>query len=750
MENLAGIQLGPYQVMEAFGEGGMATIYKGYQPSMERYVALKVLPRKLAESPEFVGRFKQEAKMLANLMHPHILPVFDYGDAQGYTYIVMPLVSGGTLAQRMSGGRPIPMAEIVVMMSQVGSALGYAHSRGLVHRDIKPSNVLIDENGNCLLTDFGIAKLYEANSGFTNTGALVGTPSYMSPEQAKGVSIDYRSDIYSLGVILYEMATGRVPYQAETPIAVAIKHIQDPLPLPKIVNPGMPDYLERIIVKALAKNPENRYQSAGALVEALQAMERGNMPDMAPVQNSTLIMEGGLSGVSEPSNGSASSSSVSAPPQQPTKTPPPAAPPPVRPVTGSYAGQSAAPPPAAPPAPPAAAQPAAPQPEPLKRPVAASLADTAAKPETRKGPPIILWGGIGLGVIVMLALCAIAAMAAPGLLAPAATATEEATATEAPPTRTPRPPTASPTPGPSSTPAPTSTPAPLSWIFDGEELIGPWAESVVLEVPLAATRMAEIAMPNEAGIAPDHAGRASIHAFSGSRLTLDSIAPDQFFLSVLPGSDVFIKTMPFPEGAEIVLGDFDLALQSKGCMAVIQASNTNTLTGYCLAGECKYRLSSDEDFVDLPGGNQVQIQLGEELKATTQRIAARDRTRYEEALKYSALAQADWQQCTAPPPPTATPTKGSGLTAVPGSTRTPGPTSTRSTGGTAQPTRTVAAVTSTPTLVPTNPPPTNPPPTNPPPTSPPEPPTNTPPPPEPPTNTPPPAEPPTNTPQPRP
>ncbi len=270
MEDLSGKQLGSYQVVAPLGEGGMAAVYKAYQPGMERYVALKILPRHFASDPEFVGRFEQEAKVLAKLQHPHILPVFDYGQADGYTYIVMPFLESGDLTDLLSS-QPLPLAQIRRIISQLGDALDYAHSRDLVHRDVKPSNVLLDERGNCLLMDFGIAKIVGGTAKFTATGGFLGTPAYMSPEQGLGRKLDGRSDIYALGIMLYEMATGRVPYKAETPMAVVVKHINDPMPLPRQVNPALPEAVERVILKALAKEPEDRYATAGDMVRALQA-----------------------------------------------------------------------------------------------------------------------------------------------------------------------------------------------------------------------------------------------------------------------------------------------------------------------------------------------------------------------------------------------------------------------------------------------------------------------------------------------
>ncbi len=270
MENLTGRQFGPYQIVAPLGEGGMAAVYKAYQPSMERYVALKVLPRQLASDPQFVARFQREAKLLAQLQHPHILPVFDFGEADGYSYLVMPFVQSGALIDILKG-EPLPLPRLRQIVSQLGDALNYAHARGLIHRDIKPSNVLLDESGNCLLTDFGLARMVEASINLTSSGSIMGTPAYMSPEQGSGQPLDGRSDLYSLGVMLFEMATGRVPYKAETPIAVIFKHIQDPLPPARALNPALPEALEKVILKALAKRPEDRYQTASEMTLALQA-----------------------------------------------------------------------------------------------------------------------------------------------------------------------------------------------------------------------------------------------------------------------------------------------------------------------------------------------------------------------------------------------------------------------------------------------------------------------------------------------
>ncbi len=296
MEDLTGKQLGPYQIIKPLGEGGMAAVYKAYQPSMDRYVALKVLPRHFASDPEFVGRFSQEARVIANLQHPHILPVHDFGESDGYTYLTMRFIDGGTLADWLKENGPMSLEKIRNIITQVGGALDYAHAQGVIHRDIKPGNILVDRWDNCLLTDFGLAKMVESSSHLTQTGGILGTPAYMSPEQGLGKKIDGRSDIYSLGVVLYQMAIGRLPYQAETPMAVVIKHIHDPLPPPSQFNPDVPEALELVILKALAKKPEDRFATAGDMVKALQSatekptVVKGKLPSPPePVTEETAV-----------------------------------------------------------------------------------------------------------------------------------------------------------------------------------------------------------------------------------------------------------------------------------------------------------------------------------------------------------------------------------------------------------------------------------------------------------------------------
>ncbi|GAB4481801.1 MAG: hypothetical protein Kow00124_29950 [Anaerolineae bacterium] len=286
--DLVGRNLGPYRIIEQLGLGGMATVYKAYQPNVDRYVAIKVLPRHFAADPSFIGRFEQEAKIIARLEHARILPVYDYGEDDGITYLVMRYLQAGTLADRLASG-PIPLDEAARILSQVAEGLDHAHRSGVIHRDVKPSNIMLDSAGDAYITDFGISKLVEGSAQFTGSG-IIGTPAYMSPEQGLGQPVDHRTDVYSLGVVLYQMVVGQVPFQAETPMAVVIKHIHEPLPLPSQVRPGLPAAVERVILRAMAKNPDARYQSCGELAAALRdAVEssRAGETSLAPPPGST-------------------------------------------------------------------------------------------------------------------------------------------------------------------------------------------------------------------------------------------------------------------------------------------------------------------------------------------------------------------------------------------------------------------------------------------------------------------------------
>ncbi len=297
MADLTGRTLGKYQLQERLGRGGMAEVYKAYQPGLDRFVAVKVLHPHLAEAPDFLGRFRREAQAVARLRHPHIVQVYDFDVEGEQHYMVMEYVQGVTLKARLDDlfvrGERMPVDEALGLFRALLDAVGYAHAQGMIHRDLKPANVMLEiENAESsrqkadvtpppyrlplsayrpVLTDFGIAKIL-GGSTFTASGVTVGTPTYMSPEQGSGEPGDARSDLYALGVMLYECLTGQVPFQGDTSAAVLLKHISAPIPPLRDTLPELPASLERVVQKALAKSPDERYQSAGEMREALAGL----------------------------------------------------------------------------------------------------------------------------------------------------------------------------------------------------------------------------------------------------------------------------------------------------------------------------------------------------------------------------------------------------------------------------------------------------------------------------------------------
>ena len=256
--DLDGATIGQYHILEQVGKGGMATVYKAYQSALDRHVAVKVLTPSLAGDEDFIARFEREARAVARLRHRNILTIFDYGRQGDMFYLVTEYVGGGTLRERL--GWPQDLVYVVNVISQVGDALAYAHSQGVIHRDVKPGNILMAEEDWPLLSDFGLAKMLEDSLQLTTSGASVGTPQYMSPEQAQGLAVDRRSDIYSLGVVLYEAVTGRPPFGTDSPMAVLLRHINEPLTPPHALRSDLPKEIDRVILKALAKSPADRYQ----------------------------------------------------------------------------------------------------------------------------------------------------------------------------------------------------------------------------------------------------------------------------------------------------------------------------------------------------------------------------------------------------------------------------------------------------------------------------------------------------------
>ncbi|MBA4383821.1 MAG: hypothetical protein C0410_03730 [Anaerolinea sp.] len=282
MNNLIGQSLGRYHITEKLGEGGMATVYKAFDTRLERDVAVKII-RKEAFSQELIGqmlkRFEREAKTLAKLTHPNIVPIIDYGEYESSLYLVMPYLAGGTLKQLM--GKPMAWQSAIRLLLPISKALAYAHEQDVIHRDVKPANILMTTSGEPMLTDFGIAKMLDLEDGqtLTGTGVGIGTPEYMAPEQGMGKKIDGRADIYSLGIIFFELLTGKKPFTADTPMAVVFKHMTDPLPQPGAIIDGLPDSIEKVIYKALAKDPSDRYLNMGELAAAFKKLENSTPDD---------------------------------------------------------------------------------------------------------------------------------------------------------------------------------------------------------------------------------------------------------------------------------------------------------------------------------------------------------------------------------------------------------------------------------------------------------------------------------------
>ena len=281
MRNLDGQTIGSYLVIEQTAVGGMAIIYKAYDAALDRYVALKVLPEYLSHEPEFSARFRAEARNIARLRHPNILPIYGYGEENGLSYFVMDLVEGGTLKNLM--GEAMKVEQAVTLVSQVADALQYAHAQGVVHRDVKPANVLMARPDWVQLSDFGIARVLEQNTNLTHSGsAFFGTPHYMAPEQARGDPVSPQTDQYALGIVLYEMLTGTIPYSADTPQAIVYQHIYSSLPLPHTRNPLVTDAMERVILKALANEQQDRFSDMAAFALAARAAAGGTTVPVTP------------------------------------------------------------------------------------------------------------------------------------------------------------------------------------------------------------------------------------------------------------------------------------------------------------------------------------------------------------------------------------------------------------------------------------------------------------------------------------
>jgi len=390
--------VGRYRLIREIARGGMATVWEAQDGLLERHVAVKLLHAQFAVDPEFLERFRREARAAARLSHPNIVSIYDVGeDADAHTpFIVMELVAGGNLKDRIRRAAPLPDDEIRAIGAAVASTLGYAHQRGIIHRDVKPQNVLLGEDGRPRLTDFGIAQAVSSN-GLTRTGAVMGSVHYMAPELARGAAATPQSDLYGLGAVLYEMATGRVPFQAETDLATALAHIEQTAAPPRALNPRLAPDLERTILRALAKAPDQRFHTAGEMAAELRRVPKATVAG-AP----TAIAAAG-----------------DGPTQRIVTVPAPTAPPAKR-----------------------RAQPAAP---------AGGISRRTARPQQPRG------GGSGL-LVMLLALAAVLVAVGAGFFG-LATLNREAPPTPVP---TPRPATPAPTAVPKPAIVPTETQAPIA------------------------------------------------------------------------------------------------------------------------------------------------------------------------------------------------------------------------------------------------------------------------------------------------
>jgi serine/threonine protein kinase len=336
-ENLSGSLLGQYQVLEPLGEGGMARVYKAQHPRLKRLVALKIILPEAAARTGFRERFDREAQVVAQLHHSNIVEVYDYGEASGMPYLVMQYVGGGTLSSKLRNSQPLPAAQAVRYIVQMALALHHAHQRGIIHRDIKPSNMLLDEQdpNHLLLSDFGIAKLLSGpgdsappqvavHQPLTTAGSIIGTPEFMAPEQAKGETIDARTDIYSLGLVLYLLLTGRLPFRSDTPWGVLYQQINNTPPALSQINQTVPEAIAQVLSVAIAKDPQQRFQTAEAFARALEsAMLSTSQIDYAP----TILAQPGPTVLAPDNPLRATNSALPAPPTPILTQPGPGTPP---------------------------------------------------------------------------------------------------------------------------------------------------------------------------------------------------------------------------------------------------------------------------------------------------------------------------------------------------------------------------------------------------------------------------------------
>ena len=303
MADLEGKTLGPYHIQALLGAGGMGQVYRARDPRLDREVAIKVLSAALAQEPGYSARFQRESRAAAKLNHPNIVPVYDVGEQGGLMYLVMPLIPGGTLREYLAQRGALPLNEAISIIEQVGGALQQAHERGMIHRDVKPANILMSAEGRALLSDFGIVRVAQNNESatpLTRVGAFVGSPEYAAPEMVVGQSADHRVDIYALGVMLYQMLTGRLPFVGGNPMTLLVQRVQQEPPAPRSINPAIPPAVEVVIIKAMAKAPAARYQSASELVQALKAAASGQVAPMLYAETGTQSQMSDLATIAGP------------------------------------------------------------------------------------------------------------------------------------------------------------------------------------------------------------------------------------------------------------------------------------------------------------------------------------------------------------------------------------------------------------------------------------------------------------------
>jgi serine/threonine-protein kinase len=274
---------GRYRLEASIGTGGMAQVYRGLDTTLDRTVAIKILAPQFARDPSFVDRFRREAQAAARLNHPNIVNVYDTGVDGDTNYIVMEYVEGRTLAEYLASGGRLAPTRAAGIAEKVAEALAAAHAQGVIHRDIKPANIMVTRDGRVKVMDFGIARLVAGPDTVEQTAAVLGTAAYLSPEQAQGQTVDARSDLYSLGVVLYEMLAGRPPFTGDSAMAVAYKHVQETPPPPSSLNHDVPPPLDAVVMRALAKNPANRYQTAGEFRDDLQRVVAGQQVEATPL-----------------------------------------------------------------------------------------------------------------------------------------------------------------------------------------------------------------------------------------------------------------------------------------------------------------------------------------------------------------------------------------------------------------------------------------------------------------------------------